>query len=357
MLKSFGTRNFRCLEDFELHDLARVNLIVGDNDTGKTVLLEALFGHLAQANALKFVTLKAFRQTTTSPDETFWQEFFTGFDDSKEIDLWSVDSRGNERRSKIAVGQDTQIPFASPPASGALVETPGKPGVQPGLFRPLRVEYKDGTMEEPSLNEVVFDPSKGVFAQTHKSSPDLRGYYFSTAGPPGAESVAHHLSELIVNKQQSFLIEFAKVIDERILNLTVASPKGISEVFVDLGEAQLHRLSLLGSGVVRALGIASAIPAYTGGVLLVDEIETGIYYKRLADFWKNIYEMAKRFDVQLIATTHSAECTRFAIETVTADLQDADPLHIYRLVRGKRSPIPYEGENLRSALEFGAEVR
>ena len=42
MLRSFSVRNFRCLEDLEIHNLARVNLFVGDNDVGKTALLEAL---------------------------------------------------------------------------------------------------------------------------------------------------------------------------------------------------------------------------------------------------------------------------------------------------------------------------
>ena len=67
--------------------------------------------------------------------------------------------------------------------------------------------------------------------------------------------------------------------------------------------------------------------------------------------------MTKLHDVQVIATTHSAECITSAIEAVAPDLADADPLHIYRLIRGERLPIPYQGESLKSAAEFMAEVR
>ena len=94
MLKSFRSKNFRCLEDFEIDNLSRVNLLIGDNDTGKTALLEALFWHMAQAKIKKFVTVKAFRRSLASVDETFWQEFFTDFDDSREIQFWSVDASG-----------------------------------------------------------------------------------------------------------------------------------------------------------------------------------------------------------------------------------------------------------------------
>ena len=225
------------------------------------------------------------------------------------------------------------------------------------LFRPLKVEYFDGTTADSQLNEVFFDPRKGRLTQTQKIVSTLRAYYFSTAGPPAASSVADHLSELIVNKQEKTLIELAKVIDERIQGLTVASPKGISEVFVDMGQPKLHPLSLLGSGVVRAIGIASAIPPHQTGSLLVDEVENGIYYKRLGDFWRNVYEMAKRYNVQLFATSHSAECTEIAINTITPDLTCDDPLHVYRLGKGKRTPMSYEKESLQSALEFGAEIR
>ena len=43
MLRKFSVRNFRCLRKLEIEPLARVNLIVGENNVGKTALLEALF--------------------------------------------------------------------------------------------------------------------------------------------------------------------------------------------------------------------------------------------------------------------------------------------------------------------------
>lgn len=350
MLKSFGVRNFRCLEDFEISNLSRVNLFVGDNNSGKTTLLEALFGHLTQANAIKFITLKGFRQRQISPDKNLWKDFFTGFDDSKEIHFWSVDHTGTEHRSKVTVGQEVQLGFDT--------QEPGMEERLPTrLFRPLQVEYSDESMAEPQKNEVIFDVKRRGFTQTQELAPSSLAYYFSSAGPPEARTVADHLSELLVRKQEKELVGLARVIDQRVQGLSVASPKGISEVFVDLGEPTLFPLSLLGSGVIRAIGIASAIPAYAGGLLLVDEIETGIYYKKLGGFFRYIYEMAKKYDVQVFGTSHSAEAVQSAIKSITADLKDSDPLHVYRLARGKRKPIPYERETLESASEFDAEFR
>ena len=357
MLKSFRVSNFRCLDDTELDNLARVNLVVGDNDTGKTALLEAFFAHLIQGNAGKFVTLRAFRREFGAADESFWLDFFTGFDGSKEIRLSSVDHAGIERHSKITLGESAEITTIAPPASGATVDTTAKPPVSPAFFRPLLVEYKQTGMGRPFVNELRFDAETRKFSQAHSFESKVRAYYFSTGGPPQAQNVANDLSQLLVRKQEALLLALAKTIDNRIQNLSVASPYGRSEVFVDVGEPNLIPLNLLGSGVFRAIGIASAIPVYEGGLLLVDEIENGIYYKRLGDFWMGILELARRYNVQVVATTHSQECIKYAIETIRPDLTDTDPLHIYRLVPGQRKPTHYMGESVRSVEEFMAEVR
>jgi len=357
MLKSFAARNFRCLVDFELHNLARVNLLVGDNDVGKTALLEALFAHLSQANPAAFAILKAFRRGGAPVDETFWQEFFWNLDDSTDIRLSSVDAGGRERETKFTVGETVQITVSVPPASGSNIPIPAIRPLGSVSFRPLRVEYQDGTREEPVRNEVVFNPSLPGFVPQHRIEPDLPAYFFSTAGLPEPQTVATQLSKLVVNKQELDLVNLAKVMDERIQGLSVASPRGLSEVFVDLGDPHLFPLTAMGSGVLRAIGIAAAVLVYAAGVVLVDEIEDGIYYKRLSEFWNMIHEMAKRSGAQIIATTHSAECVSAAMEAITPDLKDADPLRIYKLVRGKRLPIPYEKESLKSAVEFMAELR
>src|SRR5262245_40807907 len=43
MIESIHIKNFRCFEDVELKNLTRVNIIVGQNASGKTALLEAIY--------------------------------------------------------------------------------------------------------------------------------------------------------------------------------------------------------------------------------------------------------------------------------------------------------------------------
>jgi AAA15 family ATPase/GTPase len=56
------------------------------------------------------------------------------------------------------------------------------------------------------------------------------------------------------------------------------------------------------------LGLALAIVNAKNGVLLVDEIDTGLHYTVMSDMWKMIWKTAKRLNVQVFATTNSNDC-------------------------------------------------
>ena len=65
MYKSFHVQNFRGFKDLELNDLARINLIAGENNIGKTSLLEALFLFSGAHNLTLTVSIQNFRGLPT----------------------------------------------------------------------------------------------------------------------------------------------------------------------------------------------------------------------------------------------------------------------------------------------------
>jgi ABC-type branched-subunit amino acid transport system ATPase component len=61
MIKGLQISNFRVLKRLEVDNLARINLITGKNNAGKTSLLEALFIHLAAPNTNPILRIQAWR--------------------------------------------------------------------------------------------------------------------------------------------------------------------------------------------------------------------------------------------------------------------------------------------------------
>lgn len=110
----------------------------------------------------------------------------------------------------------------------------------------------------------------------------------------------------------------------------------------------------LGDGIWRLLGIALALVRARGGILLVDEIDTGLHYSVLEKMWRLVYETAKRLDVQVFATTHSRDC----YESLAAIAQPTGhDVTIQRIERGNPIAIAISEAEILQAAQRGIEVR
>ena len=110
----------------------------------------------------------------------------------------------------------------------------------------------------------------------------------------------------------------------------------------------------LGDGIWRLLGVALALVRASGGVLLVDEIDTGLHYSVLVDMWRLVFETARKLDVQVFATTHSRDCYE-ALAAVTEP--DRTEISLQRIERGKAEAVAFTELEIRQAAERGLEVR
>ncbi|MBI3926863.1 MAG: ATP-binding protein [Armatimonadetes bacterium] len=113
-----------------------------------------------------------------------------------------------------------------------------------------------------------------------------------------------------------------------------------------------------GSASIRCPAPDSSNSFGAGGTLLVDEIDTGLYYRIQSDVWRLILTMATELDVQVFATTHSLDNVRAFQEALEAAHGKGDG-KLFRLsVRdGDIVPIPYTPEELHVVVEQQIEVR
>jgi len=100
------------------------------------------------------------------------------------------------------------------------------------------------------------------------------------------------------------------------------------------------------------LSIASA----SKGTLLIDQIEDGFYFKKMASIWKVVHKFAKANGTQIFATTHSQECLDALLPVLEANEED------FALVRASRlNNVPtlrvIDGKGFSSALSQEFELR
>lgn len=116
----------------------------------------------------------------------------------------------------------------------------------------------------------------------------------------------------------------------------------------------------MGQAFCRALHIYCEIFSLNPDILLVDEIENGLYFDGLEDFWKELMAVLRDQKVQLFATTHSRECMEAAYRAgvTTNDVG----LRYLRLDRNADDPSKiigsqFDSEAMAASLEFHQEMR
>lgn len=116
----------------------------------------------------------------------------------------------------------------------------------------------------------------------------------------------------------------------------------------------------LGQAFVRTLQVYCEIFANQPDILLVDEIENGLYYEGLDDYWRGLMAVLADQKVQLFATTHSRECMEAAQRAASGSHQTE--LRYLRLDRriedwAKIVATTFGSIEMATASEFHQEMR
>jgi AAA15 family ATPase/GTPase len=116
-------------------------------------------------------------------------------------------------------------------------------------------------------------------------------------------------------------------------------------------------LSLLGEGSARLTEILLAPPTVRAGLLLVDEVENGLYYRNMETAWRAIDAASSAVGTQVFATTHNAECVQAAVRALNG--ASAKDFRLYRLERADDSirVVTYDHETAEAAFDFELEFR
>jgi hypothetical protein len=152
----------------------------------------------------------------------------------------------------------------------------------------------------------MFDPKTGnVNAPSKERSDFIRSTYLSARAYTSLVRDAEQFSYLVKIKADDEVLSALKLVEPRVSSIEVVSEAGSPTVYVDIGLPTLAPLAVCGEGVVRLFSIVVEVTASRGGVLLVDEIDNGLHFSIMEDFWKSLGALAKKHKVQLVGTTHN----------------------------------------------------
>ena len=380
MLNTLKIENFRGFKSFELQQLGRVNLLVGVNNSGKTSILEAIQLLCSPANLEPISDLMIKRGEYFWIDGTVEREFdichlFYGHEieeDSKFSILGINDYIQHNLVVSIRLGSSR--PYYD---LGSSFET------ETNLFPEISVDelpdelarlgfsvhWTHGNTQEHYQQPL--SPNGGLsHSSVHhssvinqKSTPKTQ---FITSSSLTIEMMTKLFEKVVLTSEEKLVYEALQTIEPRIERIASVSSNSRTYMYSGSRGGFVVRLSdseqrvpigSLGDGIWRMLGLALAIVSVKGGVLLVDEIDTGLHFTTLSDMWKLIWETAKKLDVQVFATTHNSDCWTSLATIASQEDAAVDGITIQRIEPDKNTSVVFTEKEIAIAAERGIEVR
>jgi len=330
---NINIENFRRFKKVEIKNLGLINLIVGDNNVGKTSLLEALLFTPNRKEYLERLAFAYVDRTNLHPDKE---------ESSNDINYYYNLNPEFLSEYKNCNNYNDQTHF--------------------NIFEKRESwSYKFDYFSKDNINNQVF------FNEQDLESLDYLPYEDGTKLPYISYGKGYSYDLSIIYDSE---IRPKKAIEEEFLeHLRVFIPK-VRNVYIrtdgtidirDDDYLEDRPLSQYGEGANKLFRILILLTLHKGKRLLIDEIDAGIHFSRFKQFWRILLKIALKDNTQIIVTTHNDECIRFFNDVLNEKEFGEDYQKISRVVQMKNinslkiRSLEYSSFNL--AFEDGVEIR
>jgi len=370
MLTSIVLENYRGFKNYRLGELSRVNLLVGMNNCGKTAILEAV--HLLAAggdpSVLESVAGRRGELISTPQDadrprrEAFpdVSHLFYGHEFAPGL-YFKLDANNELGELTVRV-----VRPADDPQQGELFDE--ESGLRAafairleGARHPLTRAAKalpvsaDGALLYSSHR---FRRPSGV---EREETPAVQ---FISPSSLGSVSMAEMWNKVIVDAREAEVIEAMRILEPDLTNIFFLSGPGAFRFggrggIVAAFEHEKQRVPLgsYGEGMHRLLALSLSLIQAANGVLLVDEIDTGLHYSIMGDMWLLVVKAAMKSNVRIFATTHSFDCVRGLAWLCENHPEVRELVSLQKIDRNLNEAVALDASKIIIAAKQGIEVR
>jgi AAA15 family ATPase/GTPase len=345
MIKNIKITNYKCFKNFEIKAFKRINILVGNNNSGKTSLLEAIalldpkiFKQKIDESKVSFCISSYKRNDDKIPyNELFFKNIFKYF--KKIFEDYSIffNERNFEKSIFIeadfnSVKKDPKNDFAVKFENQIIDEI---------------VDFPDHITDYDSIELIqkpLLDFSKSILA-TYKFSnkKNLLKLGVSSIGTYNDNVEDFDDFDVIfkkINDEVDVVKNWTQIInkngikiEEKFVKLLQNFDGDIEAIRANQDELDFYKknpedkkspfvvpLSSMGEGFKRFFDIIVTLELMNNNkpqILCIDEIDNGLYYDKQDLFWEQISKLCEEKNIQLFATTHSYEALQSILECGT----------------------------------------
>lgn len=325
--------HYKALQGLKIQHLNRVNLFAGENNSGKSTLLEAIYTLAIQNDVDSYADLLRRRGKFAQEMPALWLN--RQFDHEATVSGVFFDRQAEVRVSKGLEEEEFSTDYLSTLSMEAAFD---------GNSSSSRLRLFENRMSQSLAQSTV---------------NLCRVCYSTPFAIHNQEALLTAFEQSVKENAKNRIVQFIREnIDSGFQDVNQVGEKGLQRFLVtheSLGEAV--DLTHFGDGLQRIFHIALQFAACKNGVLLIDEIENAMHHSLFEQFVQLVRELSEAFNVQVFITSHSDECINAFFE----DEAWASHLSAYQLRRDENGNIQclYEEGPRYSRLikNFGADLR
>lgn len=354
--KNVEISNFRGIDHLKIEDFSRVNIFLGQNNSGKSTVLEALSLLTGMANPDTPLNINRFRtRNLFSPFKDLYYLFHNmDLKTGPKISAEQLDGDSRNMRLQLSYvfnDQDTRQesgmngipPFSETKTffNALLIDFDIiSPSSKKSYHSSLTVN-QEGTISNRKLETNYLEKNNSVYL-----TADLWGI-----------NLASQLSELFKRKQKNVVLQRLSHFDHHIVDIDILQDDIYIE-FEDVPEKMPMRMT--GDGLRRYLNIVAASANPTTNIILIDEVDNGLHYSAYLKLWEAIFALATKANKQIFITTHSKETLQGLNEMLNENPNYQKEMRLYTIAstlnKGHQA-YKYTYEGLSGACENNVELR
>lgn len=319
MISELKIEKYRGINKLRLDNLGKINIIAGENNTGKTSILEVIES-LENPNILRQWRMigrregNSFRLSTTVYD-TMRSLFPINDEDNKTNIAYSGKYNGKEFSVELS-GQlsDTIL-------SQEQLNMVNGYGLQDNKHEYENQEYETSVLYiDYKINgkscgtDTLYSVQRGFTALEHSAVSIVKNVVY--VSPTMHANNKLYLDSLMTNPElYEQFVDVMREFDPGFISInSVEDEYTLTRKYIVLSKKFKEGLLLnaYGDGMKKAMLLLSAVLKAKDGILLLDEFETAIHSSVMGKVFKWILENAAKLNVQIFMTSHSIE----AIECV-----------------------------------------
>ena len=307
-------KSFRGIKDLVLDDLQPINILTGDNNSGKNSVLEVIqsFENPGSFQSWKNI-LRKNQRVSQRNGITYYEGFYDLFDINEEPKTveYTMDLLCEQKKNVVLSARESEEELSEKEIAKIQGLTTLRGEDDEGIERIQSISKLEMDIEinhQKKAETAVYEGQLNFLPGTYGKKTEHTIVYISPVRH--AEGFIYLGKMLDQPELYEQMLQVLKEYDEDIISInfdTVNSYHYGTYKILSKSHKKALPLDLYGDGMKKAVLLMSAVIAAKDGILLLDEFETAIHTSAMSKTFKWILETCIKLNVQVFLTSHSKE--------------------------------------------------